>query len=103
MSIWDLKEISVCSFHGTSTKGNDYNESYVCNTVLQHLNNQERRPVVAQKHLTGHSKGAAAGFMINGALQMLTQQWVPGNHQADNIDSEMKQFEHCIILIQVKL
>lgn len=94
MSVWDLKEISVCSFHGTSTKGNDFNESYVCHNVLEHLNNEKPRPVVAQKHLTGHSKGAAAGFMVNGALQMLTDQWVPGNHRADNIDHEMKQFSH---------
>jgi fatty acid synthase subunit alpha len=96
MAAWNIPEISAISFHGTSTKGNDENESFVNNMLLTHLGNVGPKPVVCQKHLTGHSKGAAAGFMANGAMQMLRDQYVPGNHQADNIDPDFKSNQHLV-------
>ena len=52
--------------------------------------------VVAQKWLTGHPKGAAAAWMTNGLLQAMTTGQVPGNRNADNIDDELKQFDHLL-------
>ena len=60
---------------GTGTQANDVNESDVTHAQLAHLGRSPGRPllVVAQKHLTGHPKGAAAAWMVNGALQVSLQ------------------------------
>ncbi|PIA16745.1 fatty acid synthase [Coemansia reversa NRRL 1564] len=50
--------------------------------------------VVKEKWLTGHPKGAAAAWMLNGVLQVLRTGIVPGNRNADNISAELEQFEH---------
>ncbi|KAL4789296.1 hypothetical protein BDV19DRAFT_397177 [Aspergillus venezuelensis] len=97
LATWGLtiNDITVASFHGTSTVRNDMNESSVIQTQLRSLG---RRPgnlllSVFQKYLTGHSKGAAGAWMLNGALQMLETGLVPGNKNADNIDAAMKEFD----------
>jgi len=81
---------------GTGTLANDVNESDVTHAQLQHLGRSPGRPllVVAQKHLTGHPKGAAAAWMINGALQALGAGVVPGNANADDVDEELRRFTH---------
>ncbi|KAF5209954.1 3-oxoacyl-[acyl-carrier-protein] synthase [Clavispora lusitaniae] len=45
----------VASFHGTSTKANDKNESATINSMMKHLGRSEGNPVfgVFQKYLTG--------------------------------------------------
>lgn len=90
-----IDDIGVSSFHGTSTVANDKNESKSINSMLNHLGRSKGNPVlgVFQKYLTGHPKGAAAAFMLNGALQILNTGLVPGNRNADNIDSTMQDFD----------
>merc|ERR1712166_902038 len=89
---------AVASFHGTGTSANDVNESKVTHLQMQHLGRTLGNPllVVAQKWLTGHPKGAAAAWMTNGLLQAMTTGQVPGNRNADNIDDELKQFDHLL-------
>lgn len=93
----------VASFHGTGTKLNDINESSVTDAQLGHLGRTKGNPcaVVCQKWLTGHPKGAAAAWMINGALQMLATGIVPGNRNADNIDPALEAFEHLLCVVNV--
>lgn len=63
-----VDDIGVASFHGTGTKANDLNESEVVNKQMMHLGRTKGNllPAVFQKHLTGHPKGAAAAWMLNG-------------------------------------
>jgi len=96
LAVWGLTvdDIGVVSCHGTSTLLNDKNESSVVQKQFEHLG---RTPgniclVVAQKWLTAHPKGAAAAWMLNGALQILNSGVVPGNRNLDNCAEELKQF-----------
>jgi fatty acid synthase subunit beta len=63
-----VDDIGVGSFHGTGTKANDVNESDVVNKQLHHLGRTRGNllPCICQKYLTGHPKGAAAAWMLNG-------------------------------------
>eukprot|EP01113_Clastostelium_recurvatum_P021328 TRINITY_DN2525_c0_g1_i1.p1 TRINITY_DN2525_c0_g1~~TRINITY_DN2525_c0_g1_i1.p1 ORF type:complete len:1737 (+),score=426.62 TRINITY_DN2525_c0_g1_i1:1-5211(+) len=91
-------DLGVASFHGTSTKANDFNESDVLHSQLSHLGRTKGNPVLSvfQKWLTGHPKGAAAAWMLNGVVQSILSGLVPGNRNADNIDPKMKQFTHIV-------
>ncbi|SCU99033.1 LAFA_0G21572g1_1 [Lachancea sp. 'fantastica'] len=93
-----IDDLGVASFHGTSTKANDKNESATINKMMEHLGRSEGNPVlgVFQKYLTGHPKGAAGAWMMNGALQMLNSGIVPGNRNADNVDKVLEQFEYIL-------
>ncbi|KAI0243885.1 fatty acid synthase alpha subunit Lsd1, partial [Massospora cicadina] len=90
-----VDDIGVASFHGTSTKANDRNESDVVDKQFKHLGRTKGNvcPSIFQKYLTGHPKGAAAAWMLNGMLQVLQSGIVPGNRNADNIDIAMKRFD----------
>lgn len=100
LSIYGLTvdDINVASFHGTSTKANDKNESRVLNSQLKHLGRTKGNAVLAitQKYLTGHPKGPAASWMANGMIQCLLSGTVPGNRNADNVDLVMKDFEYIV-------
>ncbi|KAL5357221.1 hypothetical protein BJX96DRAFT_172338 [Aspergillus floccosus] len=100
LAVWnlDIDDLGVVSFHGTSTKANDLNESEVINTMMNHMGRSKGNPlcVVCQKHLTGHPKGAAGAWMLNGGLQILQSGVIPGNRNADNVDSSLRQFEHLV-------
>ncbi|KAJ2746708.1 fatty acid synthase alpha subunit Lsd1 [Coemansia sp. BCRC 34301] len=102
LAVWGLTadDIGVASFHGTSTVANDKNESDVLNTELGHLGRTPGHvvPVVCQKWLTGHPKGPAASFMLNGVLQSLRTGLIPGNRNADNIDKEFEVFDYALYL-----
>ncbi|KAJ2823305.1 fatty acid synthase alpha subunit Lsd1, partial [Coemansia erecta] len=104
LAVWGLTadDIGMASFHGTSTKANDKNESEVLNAQLKQLGRTPGHvvPAVCQKWLTGHSKGAAASFMLNGVLQSLRTGLVPGNRNADNIAAELKQYDYSLYLSQ---
>ncbi|TPX31149.1 hypothetical protein SmJEL517_g05464 [Synchytrium microbalum] len=91
-----IDDLGVASFHGTGTKANDYNESSVLNQQLAHLGRTAGNacPGVFQKYLTGHPKGAAAAWMLNGVLQILETGIIPGNRNADNIDKALRKFEN---------
>ncbi|KAJ1952075.1 hypothetical protein GGI12_006338, partial [Dipsacomyces acuminosporus] len=60
LAVWGLTvdDIGVASFHGTSTKANDKNESQVLERQLKHLGRTAGNavPAVCQKWLTGHPK-----------------------------------------------
>lgn len=93
-----IDDLGVASFHGTSTKANDKNESATINAMMKHLGRSEGNPVfgVFQKYLTGHPKGAAGAWMLNGAIQILNSGIVPGNRNADNVDKAMEDFEYVL-------
>ncbi|KAG5790053.1 hypothetical protein H9Q69_010875 [Fusarium xylarioides] len=97
LATWGLTvdDIGVASFHGTSTKANDKNESNVICQQLRHLGRKKGNAVlgVFQKYLTGHPKGAAGAWMMNGCLQVLDTGLVPGNRNADNVDPVMEQYD----------
>eukprot|EP01138_Halocafeteria_seosinensis_P008004 gb/GECG01008178.1/.p1 GENE.gb/GECG01008178.1/~~gb/GECG01008178.1/.p1 ORF type:complete len:4308 (+),score=574.12 gb/GECG01008178.1/:1-12924(+) len=89
-------DITLASFHGTGTKANDLNESEVTDLQMRQLGRAQGNPlyVVCQKYLTGHGKGSAAAWMINGACQSLVSGIVPGNANADDVDSQFQRFSH---------
>lgn len=97
LATWGLTidDLGVASFHGTSTKANDKNESSVICQQLRHLGRSKGNAVLGifQKYLTGHPKGAAGAWMMNGALQVLNSGLVPGNRNADNVDPVMEEFD----------
>ncbi|KAH6651498.1 hypothetical protein BKA67DRAFT_330604 [Truncatella angustata] len=94
LAVWGLTidDLSVASLHGTSTKKNDTNETAVIQSQLSFLGRTQGNvlPCVLQKSLLGHGKGAAGAFAVNGCLQMLNTGLIPGNRNADNIDSELQ-------------
>ncbi|CAK9684230.1 unnamed protein product [Candida parapsilosis] len=93
-----IDDIGVASFHGTSTVANDKNESATIDSMMKHLGRSEGNPVfgVFQKYLTGHPKGAAGAWMLNGAIQILESGIVPGNRNADNVDKVLEQYEYVL-------
>ncbi|KAJ3088169.1 3-oxoacyl-[acyl-carrier-protein] synthase [Quaeritorhiza haematococci] len=93
-----IDDIGVASFHGTGTKANDYNESSVLNQQMEHLGRTKGNivPCVFQKHLTGHPKGAAAAWMLNGVLQVLETGIVPGNRNLDNVEERLGKFSYLL-------
>jgi len=100
LATWGLTidDLGVASFHGTSTKANDKNESSVICQQLAHLGRKKGNAVLGifQKYLTGHPKGAAGAWMMNGCLQVLNSGLVPGNRNADNVDEVMEQFDYIV-------
>lgn len=97
LATWGLNidDLGVASLHGTSTVGNDKNESDILCKQMQHLGRSPGNPLLAitQKYLTGHPKGAAGAWMLNGALQVLDTGLVPGNRNLDNVDEKFEEFE----------
>ncbi|KAJ1741439.1 fatty acid synthase alpha subunit Lsd1 [Coemansia sp. RSA 1086] len=100
LAAWGLSadDIGAASFHGTATMANDLNESHVLNEQLQHIGRTPGHavPAICQKWLTGHPKGPAAAWMLNGALQCIRDGIVPGNRNADNIDNDLQKFEYIV-------
>lgn len=96
----NIDDIGVASFHGTGTKANDINESEVINKQLEHLGRTPGNvlPSIFQKYLTGHPKGAAAAWMLNGVLQVLNTGIIPGNRNADNIDEKLSACTNLLYL-----
>ncbi|KAI7820874.1 thiolase-like protein [Kickxella alabastrina] len=93
LAAWGLcaNDIGLASLHGTATVANDLNESKVLDAQLRALGRSPGLaiPAVCQKWLTGHPKGPAAAWMLNGAIQSMRTGLVPGNRNADNIDKEL--------------
>ncbi|KAM5350426.1 hypothetical protein ACJ41O_006931 [Fusarium nematophilum] len=100
LAVWGLSidDISVASLHGTSTVKNDLNEPMVIQEQMRHLGRRVGNilPCVCQKWLTGHSKGAAGAWMVNGCLQMMDLGLIPGNRNADNVDGELRKHRHLL-------
>ncbi|KAJ2611506.1 fatty acid synthase alpha subunit Lsd1 [Coemansia sp. RSA 1365] len=97
LAVWGLSadDIGIASFHGTATVANDRNECCVLSNQLRHIGRSSGLavPAVCQKWLTGHPKGPAAAWMLNGAIQSLRTGIVPGNRNADDIDEELRQHD----------
>uniref|UniRef100_A0A7S3PGY4 Ketosynthase family 3 (KS3) domain-containing protein n=1 Tax=Aplanochytrium stocchinoi TaxID=215587 RepID=A0A7S3PGY4_9STRA len=95
LAVWGLTidDLAVGSFHGTSTKLNDKNESSLVNKQLEHLGRDKGNIllVITQKYLTGHPKGAAAAWMLNGLVQCMNSKRVPGNRNLDNVSPELQK------------
>jgi fatty acid synthase subunit alpha len=100
LATWGLTidDLGVASFHGTSTVANDKNESETINKMMQHLGRKKGNAVLGifQKFLTGHPKGAAGAWMMNGAIQSMNSGIVPGNRNADNVDTKLEQYEYIV-------
>ena len=97
LDTWGLSinDLDVATMHGTSTLANDKNESDILCKQLRHLGREEGSPLLAitQKSVTGHPKGAAGAWMMNGAMQVLNTGLVPGNRNLDNLDEKFEQFD----------
>ncbi|ETP47698.1 holo-[acyl-carrier-protein] synthase, partial [Phytophthora nicotianae P10297] len=100
LSVWnlDIDDLGAASFHGTGTKANDKNESEVTHKQMAHLGRSPGNPlpVICQKNLTGHPKGAAAAWMLNGLLQVLNSGLIPGNRQLDNTCETLRKYDHLV-------
>ncbi|KAJ2557614.1 fatty acid synthase alpha subunit Lsd1, partial [Coemansia sp. RSA 1933] len=100
LAVWGLSidDIGVASFHGTSTKANDINEAEIVDRQFRHLGRSPGNVVfsICQKYLTGHPKGPASIWMLNGLLQSLLTGIVPGNRNADNIAPELQQSDFIV-------
>ncbi|KAE8828688.1 hypothetical protein PTNB85_07876 [Pyrenophora teres f. teres] len=100
LAVWGLSidDIDMVSFHGTSTKANEKNEAAVVSEQFKHLGRTIGNivPVVCQKALTGHPKAAAGAWMLNGCIQAMHDKKIPGNRNADNIDSELQRYEYLV-------
>ncbi|RLN91887.1 hypothetical protein BBJ28_00027186 [Nothophytophthora sp. Chile5] len=98
LSMWNLTidDLGAASFHGTGTTANDKNESEVTHKQLVHLGRSAGNPlpVICQKNLTGHPKGAAAAWMLNGLLQVLNTGLIPGNRHLDNTCQTLRKFDY---------
>ncbi|KAK9320281.1 3-oxoacyl-reductase [Lipomyces orientalis] len=97
LALWNLTvdDVGVASFHGTSTIANDKNESMTIASMMAHLGRTKGNAILGifQKYLTGHPKGAAGAWMLNGVLQVLNTGLVPGNRNADNVDKVFEKFD----------
>ncbi|KAL4993437.1 hypothetical protein BDV10DRAFT_199645 [Aspergillus recurvatus] len=102
LAVWGLSidDLDVASFHGTSTKLNEKNEYSLIQAQLSHLDRTKGNVIlgVFQKYLTGHPKGAAGAWMLNGALQILDTGIVPGNRNLDNVEAELQENEQIAFL-----
>ncbi|KAH7042148.1 hypothetical protein B0J12DRAFT_674785 [Macrophomina phaseolina] len=100
LATWGLTidDLDVASCHGTSTVANDKNESDVLCQQMKHLGRKKGNAILGifQKYLTGHPKGAAGAWMVNGALQVLNSGLVPGNRNADNVDKVLEKFDYMV-------
>ncbi len=95
-------DLAVVSKHDTSTAANDPNESTLHEKLADSLGRTAGNPlyVVSQKSLTGHAKGGAAAFQLNGLCQLLATGTVPPNRGLDCVDEALAEHEHLVWLRQ---
>jgi fatty acid synthase len=93
-------EIGVVSKHDTSTNANDPNESELHNTLAHAIGRADGNPlyVISQKSLTGHAKGGACIFQINGLTQLFKSGVVPANASLDCVDPKLRRDDHMVWL-----
>lgn len=93
-------DIAVVSKHDTSTNANDPNESELHNTLAHAIGRTEGNPlfVISQKTLTGHAKGGACIFQINGLTQLFRSGVIPGNASLDCVDPKLACDDHMVWL-----
>ncbi|KAL6717768.1 beta subunit of fatty acid synthetase [Lecanora helva] len=104
LAVWNLTvdDVDFASLHlsadGTSTTANDKNEIQILDQQMKHLGRSKGNPLfgIAQKYLTGHSKGGAGAYMLNGAFQTLNTGIIPGNRNADNVDEKLRGYDFMV-------
>ena len=81
-------DIAVVSKHDTSTELNDPNEADLHERIQAALGRTPGNPllVVSQKTVTGHAKGGAAAWQVDGVLRMMETGVVPGNRNLECVD-----------------
>lgn len=81
-------DIAVVSKHDTSTEMNDTNEADLHERIQSALGRTPGNPllVVSQKTVTGHAKGGAAAWQVDGMLRMMESGVVPGNRNLESAD-----------------
>ena len=86
-------DIAVVSKHDTSTNANDPNESELHNTLAHAIGRTDGNPlfVISQKSLTGHAKGGACIFQVNGLTQLFKSGVIPANAALDGVDPKLKR------------
>ncbi|KAI0950742.1 hypothetical protein AcW1_007973 [Taiwanofungus camphoratus] len=98
LAVWGLTadDIGVLSIHGTGTGANEANETHIWHDILTHIARTPGNavPVMAQKSLCGHSKGGSAAWQLAGLLQSIQTGIVPGNRNADNVDSHFRDYTY---------
>ena len=84
-------DIAVVSKHDTSTNANDPNESELHNSLQHALGRADGNPlyVISQKTITGHAKGGAAIFQVNGLTQVFASGLIPANASLDCVDPKL--------------
>ena len=93
-------DIAVVSKHDTSTNANDPNESELHNTLAHAIGRTDGNPlfVISQKSLTGHAKGGACIFQVNGLTQLFKSGVIPANAALDCVDPKLKRDDHMVWL-----
>jgi fatty acid synthase len=81
-------DIGVVSKHDTSTEMNDPTEAELHERLQTALGRTPGNPllVVSQKTVTGHAKGGAAAWQLDGVLRMLETGRIPGNRNLESVD-----------------
>lgn len=90
----------MVSKHDTSTNANDPNESELHNTLAHAIGRAPGNPlfVISQKSLTGHAKGGACVFQVNGITQLFKSGLVPANAALECVDPKLKRDDHMVWL-----
>ncbi|PLS25288.1 type I polyketide synthase [Bifidobacterium imperatoris] len=93
-------DIAVVSKHDTSTNANDPNESELHNTLAHAIGRADGNPlfVISQKTLTGHAKGGACIFQVNGLTQLFKSGVLPANASLDCVDPKLQRDDHMVWL-----
>ncbi len=93
-------DIVVVSKHDTSTNANDPNESELHNTLAHAIGRTSGNPlfVISQKTLTGHAKGGACIFQVNGLTQLFKSGVIPANAALDCVDPKLARDDHMVWL-----
>lgn len=93
-------DIAVVSKHDTSTNANDPNESELHNTLAHAIGRSEGNPlfVISQKTVTGHAKGGACIFQVNGLTQLFASGVIPANAALDCVDPKLAKDDHMVWL-----
>ena len=83
-----------------STNANDPNESELHNTLAHAIGRADGNPlfVISQKTLTGHAKGGACIFQVNGLTQLFKSGVVPANAALDCVDPKLAKDDHMVWL-----
>ncbi len=86
-------DIAVVSKHDTSTEMNDPNEADLHERIQTALGRTPGNPllVVSQKTVTGHAKGGAAAWQVDGMLRMMESGLVPGNRNLESADPLLRE------------